>query len=61
MPVILNLDDKDDWLNPQLSLEDAQSLLVPFPDDLLTAYEISTRVNSPRYNSPDAMQPISHD
>jgi putative SOS response-associated peptidase YedK len=38
MPVILQERDEEDWLNPQVSLDDAQAMLAPFPAELLTAY-----------------------
>jgi putative SOS response-associated peptidase YedK len=60
MPVILPARHETDWLNPGLSVEAAPELLVPFPDDVLTAYEVSTKVNSPAYNTPEALQPVSH-
>jgi putative SOS response-associated peptidase YedK len=59
MPVILQARDEADWLNQHSSLEAAQGLLLPFPADLMTVYEVSTRVNSPAYNTPDALQPVS--
>lgn len=58
MPVILHPHDEDDWLNPQLPLQDAQALLVPYPAELMTAYEVSAKVNSPAYNTPDAVQRV---
>jgi putative SOS response-associated peptidase YedK len=59
MPVILHARNETEWLNPELSIAAAQELLVPFPADILTAYEVSTRVNSPAYNTPEALQPVS--
>jgi putative SOS response-associated peptidase YedK len=59
MPVILWEQDEAVWLDPQLSLDAAQALLVPFPADLLMAYEVSPRVNSPVYNTPDLLQPVA--
>jgi putative SOS response-associated peptidase YedK len=56
MPVILHERDEEDWLNPQLPLAEAQALLVPFPAELLTAYEVSPRVNSPAHNTPELIQ-----
>lgn len=53
MPVILHESDEEEWLNPQLPLEAAQALLVPFPADRMTAYQVSTRINSPANNSPE--------
>jgi putative SOS response-associated peptidase YedK len=59
MPVILREQDEADWLNPHLALDAAQALLVPCPADLLKAYEVSPRVNSPAFNIPEALQPIA--
>jgi len=47
------------WLNPRLSLEEAQALLVPLPAELLMAYEVSPQVNSPAFNVPKALQPVA--
>jgi putative SOS response-associated peptidase YedK len=59
MPVILDRGDEQLWLDPELSAAAAQELLVPFPADLLTAYEVSTKVNSPTYNTPEVIQKIA--
>lgn len=59
MPVILREQDEEDWLNPRLSLDEAQALLVPLPAELLMAYEGSPKVNSPAYNTPDVLQPVA--
>jgi putative SOS response-associated peptidase YedK len=53
MPVMLQEESEEDWLNPQVPLAEAQALLVPYPAGLLTAYEVSTTVNTPAYNAPD--------
>jgi putative SOS response-associated peptidase YedK len=59
MPVILPARDEANWLNQRLPLGAAQELLVPFPAALLTLYEVSTKVNSPTYNTPDALHPAA--
>jgi putative SOS response-associated peptidase YedK len=59
MPVILREQDEEDWLNPRLSLDAAQALLVPLPAELLMAYEVSPQVNSPAFNVPEALQPVA--
>jgi putative SOS response-associated peptidase YedK len=56
--MILREEDEDDWLNPQLSLEDAQALLSPYHAERLTLYEVSPKVNSPAYNTPNAIQAV---
>jgi putative SOS response-associated peptidase YedK len=57
MPVILHERDEATWLNPELSLEKAQAMLAPFPAERLIAHEVTTKVNSPAYNTPAALQP----
>jgi putative SOS response-associated peptidase YedK len=59
MPVILREQDEAEWLNPSLSLDEAQALLVPLPAELLMAYEVSPKVNSPAFNIPEALQPVA--
>ena len=59
MPVILREQDEEDWLNPRLSPDEAQALLVPLPAELLMAYEVSPQVNSPAFNVPEALQPVA--
>ena len=59
MPVILREQDEAAWLNPRLSLDEAQVLLVPLPADRLMMYEVSPKVNSPAFNVPEALQPVA--
>ena len=59
MPVILREQDEKDWLNPRLSLDEAQALLGPLPAELLMMYEVSPKVNSPTFNVPEAVQPVA--
>lgn len=40
MPVILTEEAAEQWLNPLLSQADASQLLLPFPDELLTAHTV---------------------
>jgi putative SOS response-associated peptidase YedK len=61
MPVILREQDEEDWLNPSLALDAAQALLGPLPADLLMMYEVSSKVNSPVYNTPDVLQPVAQE
>ena len=59
MPVILHPQDEATWLHPETPADRAQALLKPFPADLLHVYEVSSKVNSPTYNTPDAMQGVA--
>ena len=59
IPVILREQDEADWLNPRLSLDAVQELLVPFPADRLMLYEVSPQVNFAAFNIPEALQPVA--
>jgi putative SOS response-associated peptidase YedK len=58
MPVILAREDEEDWLNPQLGLDEAKAMLSPYPVERMKAYEVSARVNSPAYNGEDLVEPV---
>ena len=58
MPVMLHAQDEGDWLNPQLSLHEAQALLVPYPPEHMIAYKVSTKVNSPTHNTPEVLERV---
>jgi putative SOS response-associated peptidase YedK len=59
MPVILDTNDLDDWLNPAIE-EPAKllPLLKPFDGKKLELYKVSTKVNSPKNNSADLIKRI---
>jgi putative SOS response-associated peptidase YedK len=53
MPVILDARDFDRWLDPATQdADEVTPLLVACPDDVLTAYTISTWVNNVRNQGP---------
>jgi len=53
-PVILPPEFQDHWLDPALTdKDDVDALLASIPEPHLHAYEVSTKVNSPRNNTPD--------
>ena len=59
MPAILFPQDYDLWLDTDVQDPEAVlPLLRPCPDDALTAYPVSTLVNSPRYDSPACIEPV---
>jgi putative SOS response-associated peptidase YedK len=63
MPVILQPQDYQQWLDPLEQKGDRlQSLLRSYEpsSDLaaLTAYPVSVTVNNPRHDSPDCIEPI---
>jgi putative SOS response-associated peptidase YedK len=59
MPVILSPTDYDRWLDPSIQ-EPAvlQTLLRPYPADEMTAYPVSTLVNSPANDNPGCTEPL---
>nr|WP_106782355.1 SOS response-associated peptidase [Lysinibacillus timonensis] len=59
MPVILQKEQQLLWLNPSIqNKEQLKSLLVPFDEEKMIAYQVSTKVNSPRYNSEELIEKI---
>lgn len=58
MPVILEPEDYDLWLDPGDDPETGLHLLRPFPTPKMAAYPVSTLVNSPRNDSYDCVMPL---
>jgi len=59
MPVILAEHEIEHWLDPEVhEPERLTPLLRPCPSEWLSAYEVSTAVNSPKNNRPDVLQPV---
>lgn len=56
MPVILPPDLEEAWLKSE-DIDQLQGLLVPYPAQELTAYEVSTLVNSPKNEVEDCIKP----
>ena len=54
MPVILADGDHERWLDPA---GDARDLLVPCPAAWLESLPVNPRVNSPKYDDPECIQP----
>lgn len=60
MPVLLEKEQEQLWLDPSLTDRDyIKSLLVPFDEEAIGVYPISTLVNSPRNDEPDLLKPIA--
>ncbi|BAZ31528.1 hypothetical protein NIES4074_40010 [Cylindrospermum sp. NIES-4074] len=60
MPVILEPQDYNLWLDPQVEKPEVlQPLLHPYPAQAMTAYPVSTWVNNSRHNSPECIIPLS--
>lgn len=56
MPAILSPEDLEAWLSG--SLADAKAALRAYPEDLMVAYRVSTRVNSPRNDDESLIRPL---
>ena len=57
MPVILPPDTWDHWLTSK-DLGVPQALLMSFPASKMKAYKVSTRVNSPKNNDVEVIEPL---
>jgi putative SOS response-associated peptidase YedK len=57
MPAILHRDDHEDWLTG--SKDTALAALKPYPADLMSAWPVSARVNSPRNEGPSLIERIT--
>lgn len=59
MPVILDPKDYEQWLDPYIrQAELLQPLLCPYPEDALTAYPVSLRVNDPAHDDAACTEPL---
>lgn len=59
MPVILDKEDEDKWLDPDLDSDELISeFLHPAPDGSLKIYPVSKDVNKPKNNNPTLLDPI---
>jgi putative SOS response-associated peptidase YedK len=56
MPAILRRDDQEAWLAG--SLDDARAALKQYDPGLMVAYEVSTRVNTPKNNDAGLVEPV---
>ena len=56
MPAILRAEDREHWLSG--SLEEARALLQPYQSGLMVAYEVGSRVNSPKHNDPTLIEAV---
>jgi putative SOS response-associated peptidase YedK len=57
MPAILAHTDHDAWLSG--SMEEAKAALQPYPQEMLVAHQVSTRVNSAKNNDEKLIEPAT--
>lgn len=62
MPVILNKASESRWIDSSISQQDALSLLLPCPSEILMAHTVSPLVNSRSSdrNTPDLIKPYNY-
>jgi|WetSurSiteA1Bulk_404760.scaffolds.fasta_scaffold01444_3 putative SOS response-associated peptidase YedK len=59
MPVIVPRYKEDIWLDPEIEdVELLKDFLRPFPSEEMVLTRVSDRVNSPRFNSPENINPL---
>jgi putative SOS response-associated peptidase YedK len=58
MPVMLDAAGREAWLDATSAPQDLQALLAPAPDELLEAWPVSRRVNSPFNEDPTLVEPL---
>ena len=58
MPVILEREDEDAWLDPDTPFDTIMPLLKPFQPSALEVFRVSTEVNSVRNNHPGLVDPV---
>jgi putative SOS response-associated peptidase YedK len=62
MPVILDEEDVEAWLDSDLNeFEPLEHLLRPAPDDAIRVHPVSRAVNNARHNGPDLIEPLEDD
>ena len=55
MPVIIQPESYDLWLDINTRKETLQQLLRPYPAEEMVAYQVSSKVNSPKNDTPDCL------
>jgi putative SOS response-associated peptidase YedK len=59
MPVITPEDRFETWLEPlERDKDTLKTILKPYPAEELEIYEVSSKVNSVKYNAPDIIRPV---
>lgn len=52
-------EDEEKWLDCSATpFDKVQSLLKPFPAELMAAHKVSKRMNNPKYDAPDCNAPV---
>lgn len=59
MPVVIPDGEEKRWLTADP--RERTAMCQPYPDDDLTAYQISTHVNNPSHDDPSVIEPLGHE
>ena len=59
MPVLLSLDEAEEWIDPATRTRRAVELMIPNKEADLECYEVSRFVNSPVNDTPECIEPVS--
>jgi len=59
MPVIFNPEHEINWLDPFVDFQDVHQYLLPYPENDMEIYPISTLVNSPKNDTAEIIKPVS--
>lgn len=46
MPAILHQSEEKQWIDLDMNIETAMSMIKPYPSELMSAYPVSSKVNS---------------
>jgi putative SOS response-associated peptidase YedK len=57
MPVILEKENEDTWLNPDTEVDKLLPLLKPFPDGEMTEWEVGADARDPKNDFEDVIKP----
>jgi len=60
MPAILLKEHESIWVDESIHFKDMDTILLPYPSDLIQVYKVSTKVNNVKINDPSLIEPI-HD
>ncbi len=61
MPVILKREYEEIWINKyEGNIKRILNLLEPYPEGLMFAYPVSKKVNNPKYDSEDLIEPFNY-
>jgi len=60
MPVILEREFEEDWLDVKThDFDSLKQMLKPYPDDKMIAYAVSTEVNNPSNDNPELIRKVN--